>query len=104
MTHIPQIRRVAWPGVCPTGRIMAVTITEAPDSVLDALGVLRERVVALQLPLTLPTARDRRTAVGGRGRIDGRRKVHAGQRRGRSAGVRDRSAATDHESTRARLS
>jgi energy-coupling factor transporter ATP-binding protein EcfA2 len=35
---------------------MAVPITEAPDSVLDALGILRGRVEALQLPLELPTA------------------------------------------------
>ena len=35
---------------------MAVTITEAPDSVLDALGILRDRVEALRLPLELPTA------------------------------------------------
>ena len=39
---------------------MAVTITEAPESVLDALGVLRERVVALQLPLELPSALEAR--------------------------------------------
>jgi energy-coupling factor transporter ATP-binding protein EcfA2 len=35
---------------------MAVTITEAPDSVLDALGILRDRVEALRLPHELPTA------------------------------------------------
>jgi hypothetical protein len=35
---------------------MAVTITEAPGTVLEALGVLRDRVEALRLPLELPTA------------------------------------------------
>jgi hypothetical protein len=35
---------------------MAVTITEAPGSVLEALGVLRDRVEALRLPLELPGA------------------------------------------------
>ena len=35
---------------------MAVTITEAPGSVLDALGVLRDRVGAVRLPLDLPDA------------------------------------------------
>ncbi len=35
---------------------MAVTISEAPDSVLDALGILRDRVEGLRLPLELPTA------------------------------------------------
>ena len=33
-----------------------MTITEAPGSVLDALGVLRERVGAVRLPLDLPDA------------------------------------------------
>ena len=32
-----------------------MTITEAPGSVLDALGILRDRVEALHLPLELPT-------------------------------------------------
>jgi energy-coupling factor transporter ATP-binding protein EcfA2 len=35
---------------------MAVTITEAPETVLEALGVLRDRVEALRLPLELPSA------------------------------------------------
>ena len=33
-----------------------MAITQAPESVLDALGVLRERVDAVQLPLELPNA------------------------------------------------
>ncbi|HEX6577595.1 MAG TPA: dynamin family protein [Jiangellaceae bacterium] len=42
---------------------MAVTINDAPEGVLDALGVLRERVGALNLPLELPRApQARRTA------------------------------------------
>jgi hypothetical protein len=42
---------------------MAVTINDAPESVLDALGVLRERVGTLSLPLELPRAPEaRRTA------------------------------------------
>ncbi len=39
---------------------MAVTINDAPESVLDALGVLRERVGALSLPLELPEAPEAR--------------------------------------------
>ncbi|MGH8825471.1 MAG: ABC transporter [Jiangellaceae bacterium] len=39
---------------------MAVTITDAPESVIDALGVLRERVGALSLPLELPRAPEAR--------------------------------------------
>jgi Dynamin family len=35
---------------------MAVTITEAPSSVLDALGILRDRVAAVRLPLELSDA------------------------------------------------
>jgi energy-coupling factor transporter ATP-binding protein EcfA2 len=35
---------------------MAVPVTEAPESVLDALGVLRDRLEALRLPLELPSA------------------------------------------------
>jgi energy-coupling factor transporter ATP-binding protein EcfA2 len=35
---------------------MAVTISEAPESVLDALGILRDRVEALRLPLELAGA------------------------------------------------
>ena len=41
-----------------------MTITEAPGSVLDALGVLRDRVGAVRLPLDLPDAPNgRRTAA-----------------------------------------
>jgi hypothetical protein len=35
---------------------MAVPIIEAPDSVLDALGLLKDRLQALRLPLDLPSA------------------------------------------------
>jgi hypothetical protein len=42
---------------------MAVTINDAPESILDALGVLRDRVGRLSLPLELPRAPEaRRTA------------------------------------------